>query len=215
MSGYVLNFVNKVADALAKECPGKMVSVLAYSDTAAPPKSIKPRPNVQMWFSTINTCVIHHLDDPDCQDPKKYINNAVYSSYLRKWTEICDHVYVWDYIANFEYTNYQLPCANFESIEYKTRYLQENGVKGVFLQATSSSCNNDFQDLRNYVGSRLLWNPNQSSQDLVREFLELHLGQSGTPILGVDQPYSQAIRRQRVSLSVRWRQVERLWLGSS
>ena len=207
MSGYVLDFVNKVADALAKECPGKMVSTMAYSDTLAPPKSIKARPNVQIWYSTINTCVIHHLDDPDCRERKKYIDNAYYSACLRKWNEICDHLYVWDYIANFEYTNYQLPVANFESMEYKTRYLITNGVKGIFMQATASSYNNEFQDLRNYVASRLLWDPERSSRELMKEFLDLHLGQSGRPIL----EWINHIRRRSVASGAHCRCVGGNW----
>ena len=183
LSGYVLTFVNKVADEVAKECPGKMVSTLAYSDTCSPPNTIELRPNVQIWFSTIGTCFNHDLDDPTCRDSKKYIDNSVYSSYLRKWNRICDNLYVWDYIINFENANYQLPFPNFESIERKTRYLVANGVKGIFFQATGSSYNNDFQDLRNYVASNLAWNPNRSSQQLMKEFLDLHVGRSGEPIL--------------------------------
>ena len=42
-TGSLLEFVNGVADEVAKKYPDRMVSTLAYSETVRPPKTIRPR----------------------------------------------------------------------------------------------------------------------------------------------------------------------------
>jgi len=50
------------------------------------------------------------------------------------------------------------------------------------MQAGGNTIGSSMSDLRNYVTSRLLWNPRLSGQELIDEFLDLHYGKAAAPI---------------------------------
>jgi len=56
------------------------------------------------------------------------------------------------------------------------------GVQGIFLQATSSSHGNEWEDLRNYLLSNLLWDPSCDEERLMREWIDLHYGRAAPPM---------------------------------
>lgn len=99
---------------------------------------------------------------------------------MRRWGEICNDISIWNYNTNF--SGYQLPCPNLRVIEPNIRYFVENHAQGVFMQAAGNTTGAEFSDLRNYLISRLLWNPGLSGEELVQEFLELHYGPAAPPI---------------------------------
>jgi len=172
--GSLLTFVNAVADEVARKYPGKMVGTLAYAHTQKPPKKLKARPNVQIQIASINSCMIHRIDDPTCR------RNVVFFKRLRRWKQHCENIYVRGYNHNLSHN--QLPWPNLRTIGPYIRVLAANNVKGIFMQATGSSTGNEFSDLRNYVTSRLLWDPSRSGRELMDEFLNLHYGRAAPPI---------------------------------
>ena len=64
--GSLLTFVNGVADEVAKQYPHVKVGTLSYWYTRKPPKTIKPRPNVQIQLCSIECCMMHPITDPCC-----------------------------------------------------------------------------------------------------------------------------------------------------
>jgi len=174
--GSLLTFVNAVADEVARKYPGRMVSTLAYSDTAAPPKTLRPRDNVQIMWCSIGTCFIHSFNDRRCPQNVWHINQ------LRQWAKITTNLYVWNYYLNDERHSYQLPLPNLRLIGPNIRYQMSLGVKGMFMQATSSSHGNELEDLRNYLLSNLMWNPARDDRKLMNEWLDLHYGPAAPPI---------------------------------
>ncbi len=172
--GSLLPFVNAVADEVAKKHPDVMVGTLAYWYTRKPPKTIRPRPNVQIQLCSIESCMIHPINDPDC--PK----NVAFFRDMSDWGKICDNIYIWNYNTNF--SNYLLPCPNLRVIEPNIRYFVANHAKGIFMQAVYTSPAGELSDLRNYVIANLLWDPNRSGQKLMDEFLDLHYGRAAAPI---------------------------------
>ena len=172
--GSLLTFVNAVADEVAKKHPDVMVGTLAYWYTRKPPKTIRPRPNVQIQLCSIECCMIHPINDPKCPQ------NVAFCREMIDWGKICDDIYIWNYNTNF--SNYLLPCPNLRVIEPNIRYFVANHARGIFMQAVYTSPAGELSDLRNYVIANLLWNPNRSGQDLMDEFLDLHYGRSATPI---------------------------------
>ncbi len=107
--GSLLTFVNAVADRVAVRYPNRKVGTLAYWYTRKPPKTLKPRPNVQIQLCSIECCLIHAIDDPNC--PK----NIAFCRDMNEWGKICDDIYIWNYNTNFR--NYLLPCPNLRVIE--------------------------------------------------------------------------------------------------
>lgn len=176
MMGSLLQFVNAVADEVAREYPDRMVSTLAYSDTALPPKNLRPRENVQIMWCSIGTCFIHAFDDRSCLQNDRFIEQ------LRQWAKLTSNLYTWNYYFNCENHSYQLPMPNLRHIGPNIRYQMSLGVKGMFLQATASCHGNEWEELRNYMLGNLLWDPTRDADRLMREWLDLHYGPAAPPI---------------------------------
>jgi hypothetical protein len=93
-----------------------------------------------------------------------------------------DNLHVWSYYFNHDRRGFQLPLPNLQWIERDLRAKVALGVKGMFMQAFSSSHGNEFEGLRNYVMSRMMWDPTQNAQQLMDEWLDLHYGPAAPPI---------------------------------
>jgi hypothetical protein len=172
--GPLLEFVNAVADEVAAEHPDIKVGTLAYLFSRKAPKTLRPRPNVQIMLSTIECSILQPIDDP-----KSKLNRSLCED-LVAWGKICDDILIWNY--NVNYHCYQWPVPNLRVIEPNIRFFVQNGARGVFMQAAGESISSDISDLRNYVICRLLWNPNLRGQDLIDEFLDLHYQSAAPPI---------------------------------
>jgi hypothetical protein len=172
--GSLLTFVNAVADEVAKRYPDTMVGTLSYWYSRKPPKTIRPRPNVQIQLCSIECCVLHPINDPKCK------KNAQFCQDLANWGKICNNISIWNYNTNF--SNYLLPCPNLRVIEPNIRYFVANNAMGIFMQAAGNALGAELSDLRNYVMANLLWDPTKSSRKLIDEFLDLHYGGGAEPI---------------------------------
>ena len=172
--GSLLTFVNAVADRVAKDHPDIMVGTLSYLYSRKPPRTIKPRPNVQIQLCSIECCQIHAINDPNC--PK----NVAFCNDLKGWSRLTNHISTWNYNVNFK--NYLLPCPNLRVIEPNIRFFAANHVTGVYMQAAGNGVSAEFSDLRNYMICRLLWDPSQSGEALMDEFLTLHYKRAAGPI---------------------------------
>ena len=172
--GSLLTFVNAVADEVAKKHPNVLVGTLAYQYSRKPPKTVRPRANVQIQLCSIECCMNHPLEDASCPLNKPFHDD------MDGWGKISDKIYVWYYITNF--ANYLLPCPNLRIIEPDVRYFVRNGVHGLLMQGAYNVIGAEFSGLRNYVTSRLLWDPTLSGRKLADEFLDLHYAEAAGPI---------------------------------
>jgi hypothetical protein len=172
--GSLLTFVNAVADAVAKDHPKVMVGTLSYWYTQKPPKTIKPRPNVQIQLCSNDSCPFHPMSDLKC--PK----SQIFFNHINAWNRICENIFIWNYDVNF--SDFLLPCANLNVIEPNMRFFASHHAKGVFMQAAYTTYAAEFSDLRNYIMSQLLWDPSKNGQVLMDEFLNLHYGIAAGPI---------------------------------
>lgn len=172
--GSLLEFVNAVADRVATDHPNVKVGTLSYWYTRKPPKSIKPRPSVQIQLCSIECCMLHAINDLSCE------KNVQFCKDMDEWSKLTENIFIWNYNTNF--SNYLLPCPNLRVIEPNIRYFVDNGAKGIFMQAAGNSTGAELSDLRNYMMANLLWDPTRSGQKLMDEFLDLHYGPSAPPI---------------------------------
>ena len=165
-AGSLLRFTNAVADAIKDEFPDVAVDMLAYQYSTVPPKITVPRPNVVVRYCT-GACYPHPIEE--CQV------NAGPKSYIEKWNQICDRLYIWDYTTNF--AQYLCPIANFGSLQPNLKFFRDHGVKGVFEQGMyQEGESGEFGDLRAYVLARLMWNPDENLESLVKGFLDAFYG---------------------------------------
>ncbi len=173
--GSQLTFVNAVAERIEKAYPHVKVGTLAYWYTRKPPKTVKPRHNVQIQLCSIECCTLHAIDDPDCEQNRAFCQDT------NEWGKICDDIWIWNYNTNFR--SYDLPFPNLRSIAPNVRYFLRNNAKGVFMQANGSGLTGELSDLRNYLISHLIWDPYLDSDVLLNEFVTLHYGAAAPTIL--------------------------------
>ena len=173
-AGSLLAFVNAVADEIAKTHPDVRVGTLAYGWSQKVPKDLKPRPNVQIQLCSPLINVLRPINDP------KDKTNAEFYREFKKWSQISNHMSFWAYDASFP--TYSLPVPNIRALEPNIRLFAANNARGVFVQGAHNALGADFSDLRNYMISHLLWDPNLSGQQLMDDFLNLHYGKAAPPI---------------------------------
>ena len=80
----VLQLVNRVAEAMEKEFPDKVIETLAYTWTRKAPKSMRPRPNVVIRLCDIECCFSHPLAS-GCS-PK----NDAFVADLQAWAKVSE-----------------------------------------------------------------------------------------------------------------------------
>ncbi len=173
--GSHLAFVNAVAERVEKKHPDVKIGTLSYWYTRKPPKTIKPRENVQIQLCSIECCTLHPINDPNCPKNREFCKD------MEEWGKICDDIWVWNYNTNFSF--YDLPFPNLRSISDNVKYFLTNNAKGLFMQANGNGHSGEMSDLRNYVIARCIWNPTLDSWDLVEEFCQLHYQSAAQPIL--------------------------------
>ena len=160
-SGSLIHFLNRLADRF----PDKEFSTLAYLYTMHPPKHVKPRPNVNIM-----------LCDIDCKREVPLTDNASGRDFvqaLKGWSAISDNLFVWDYGINFD--NMLSPFPNFPILQKNIQLFRKNHVTMHFSQigGERGSC---FPEMRAYMVSKLMWNPDQDSDSLMRSFMRGYYG---------------------------------------
>jgi hypothetical protein len=173
--GTLLRFVNAVADAVAEEHPDVIIGTLAYQYSRKPPKLTKARPNVRIQLASIECSITKPIDDPSSA------LNRPFCEELQQWSKICNNISIWSYNTNF--AAYLLPCPNLRVIEPNIRFFVTNNINGIFMQGAHDALGAEFSELRNYVTSRLLWDPTENAEQLINEFARLHYGNAAPPII--------------------------------
>jgi hypothetical protein len=168
-SGIIIWFINQVAEAVEKEFPDKFIGTLAYQYTRTPPKNIQPRSNVVVRLCSIECCFAH--DFKTCPENRSLLRD------LEKWSSIAPHMYIWDYVVNF--SHYIMPYPNFKVLQPNIQTLRENNSIGIMEQAAYQSRGGEFSELRAYLISRLLWNPDCDVEKTINDFMYGYYGRAG------------------------------------
>jgi hypothetical protein len=173
-SGPVLHFVNQVAEAIGKEFPNVWVETLAYAYSYDPPKNIKPAPNVLIRLCNIHSCYSH----PKATCP---VNEPTMQA-LTGWLKNAKHVYIWDYVTNFQH--YHLPFPDLLVEAENIRLYEKLGVNGVFMQSSYAGrgAAGEFAELRCYLLAKLLWDPTLDVDTVINDFLQGYCGKAAPPI---------------------------------
>jgi hypothetical protein len=168
-AGPLIWFVNKVAEAIEDEFPDKYVGTLAYQYTRQATKNIKPRENVVIRLCSIECCFSHDFES--CPE------NASFLQDLENWAAISPHLYIWDYVVNF--THYIMPYPNFDVLQSNIKTFRDNKSIGIMEQAAYQSRGGEFAELRAYVISKLLWDPETNVDEWINDFMYGYYGRSG------------------------------------
>jgi hypothetical protein len=172
-AGPLIRFVNSVAEAVEKEFPDVWVETLAYQYTRKAPQKVKPRRNVVVRLCTIECSFSQPLGEGE--------QNRELREDMEAWSNIADHLFVWNYVTNF--SSYMLPQPNLHTLADDIRFFVRNNTIGLFEQGDISCDAGDFVRMRNWVISHLMWNPELDENRLIDEFLAGYYGEKAAPFL--------------------------------
>ena len=168
-AGCVIWFVNKIAEEVEKKYPDVIIETLAYLYSRKPPKYLRPRDNVMVCLCTIE------CDFSKPMTVNRYKENVDFRTNILKWREIAKHLYLWDYAANWRAT--PVPYPNIKAYVENIRFYHEAGVRYLFEHGISSPAAT-LKDLKGWLGSKLMWNPYQPADPLIRRFCEAYYGKA-------------------------------------
>ncbi len=160
-AGPVIRFVNEVAKAF----PDKVISTLAYQYSRQAPKLTKPEPNVQIMLCTIEL----NRSQPIAEDPR----SASFLKDIVDWGKISKHIYLWDYTVNF--SHHTTPFPNMHVLQPNIQLFVKNNVSEHFQQS-NTDVGHEFSELKSYLISRLLWNPDSNADSIITDFMNGYFG---------------------------------------
>ena len=165
-SGLLLWFVNQVADYIKDYHPEKYISTFAYQYTRGVPKNIEPAENVVIRLCSIECCFAHPL--AECDHNKPFMDD------LRAWSKVAKRLYIWDYVCNFR--QYLAPFPNFGVLAQNVKTFKEHNVIGLYEEGVYNTVGGAFAELKAWLIAKLLWNPEQDTNALVRDFITNYYG---------------------------------------
>lgn len=174
-SGTILNFVNSIAAEVEKEFPDVIVETFAYQYSTTPPKGgVKPRHNVAILLCSIGA---------NCGESLSAETNAAFRDELKGWKKLTDKIGIWSYVTNFE--NYMTPFPNLKIFAGDMKFLSENNVISVLAQGdwNGGGVTGDFVALRAWLFSKLMWDPKQDPEKLLRSFTDGYYGVKAAPFI--------------------------------
>ncbi|MDD4101554.1 MAG: DUF4838 domain-containing protein [Kiritimatiellae bacterium] len=169
-AGTMIEFVNKVAEAVEKEFPNVWIETLAYQYTRKPPKTVRPRHNVVPRLCTIECDFSVPLDQSPFEENRKFVDE------IRAWSAMTDKLYIWDYTTNFR--NYTGPFPNVMALQGNVRFLRDNKVVGLFEQGAYQGRHGDFAELKAWLLAKWLWNPESDFEALMADFFNGYYGKA-------------------------------------
>lgn len=167
-AGTLIRFLNLVAADIEKEFPDVLVETLAYQYTRKPPKLVKPRENLLIRLCSIEC---------DFSQPFTAPSNADFFNDLSGWSRIAPHLFIWDYVTNYD--DLIGPHPNWRVLAPNIRTLTDHHMIGLFEEGEGD----DFCEMKNWVLMKLMWNPDLDTEELMTEFCDTYYGKEATPYI--------------------------------
>lgn len=156
-TGAVVDLINR----LARKYPHHHFYTIAYLTTMKAPQVLMEE-NTGVFVSTID------LPKQAVLDPKVH-SVRTFTSTLNAWREKTQHIYLWDYISNFD--DYMTPYPVLRRLQNQLVFFGENGVSGMFLNGGGYDYV-PLDDMKTYVMAALLQNPSLEVEPLVKSYLQ-------------------------------------------
>lgn len=168
----MLYFVNTVARKVKKVYPQVKIDTISYADVKKPPEIERPEDNVIIRVCSSKDVSGLSVEDAAAAKIPTAIN---YMDRVNALSALTDKIYVWDYPYDYVVTNSIFPI--LYTLREDMRYYVEHSVKGIFINGQTDT--SDFDDLKIYLLSKVMFNPYMSAEEYERhlkEFLEAYYG---------------------------------------
>jgi len=183
-AGLNLQFANEMARAIKPQFPDKSVYLYAYHYTQKPPLVTKPEPGMVILFAPINASFSKPLSDD---------RNARWRDDLLGWLKVSDRVYLYDYPANVTYE--QVPHPDLKAVAGNIRFVAEHGGKGYIGEGimNTGTGGTELSELRAWVIAKLMWNPYDDIDRLIRVFSDAYYGAAAPEVIAYLEVLHKAV----------------------
>lgn len=185
----LIRMINKTAAILAKKHPGIRLGTFAYMSMEGPPGKTVPADNVVVEVPHLRHCIVHGVDQ--CEKNKIFLMN------LQRWCKLAPgRVYVWDYTVDFG-ENFLYPFPVIHAIADNIKLYARLGVAGIRLQGDYVSTGSDLVVLKNWVWSKLLWNPELDVDRLIATFCNGYYGPAAKDMIAYVDDLEQSVMQNK------------------
>lgn len=150
--------VTALTERLARRFPKQMFFTSAYASTRTPASHTLPS-NVGVMLSAI--------DLPLTTKVAEAKGHADFEKQAKAWSNVCRHVYVWDYMRNYD--DYLTPYPCLHQLQARLRFYRTLGIKGIFFNGSGYDYAS-FDDVQTYTLAQLLINPDIDIDLCVQRF---------------------------------------------
>lgn len=172
-SGLLLWAVNQVAEAVEAEVPNTHIFTFAYQYTRKAPRGIRPRHNVIVRLCDIECCFLHPIEGTK--------ENAPFMTDLRSWSALTQNLYIFDYVTGF--AQFTAPFPNYHVMAKNLQTFKQHHAIGVLELGQYQSNGGEFAEMKQWILAKLLWNPYQDTERLIRQFIGDYYGPAAPDVL--------------------------------
>ena len=165
----VIQFINKIA----KKFPKHAFFTVDYLTVQNTVKEKVPN-NVGVFVSSIEVPNTFNFEDENLEKKVEFERK------IKDWKKYSNKVYVWDYASNFD--DYLSPFPNLFLKQKQLQFYKNIGVSGVFLNASGYDYST-FDDVKTYIFSALLINPELDVKELLTQYYEQYYPVTGSKIV--------------------------------
>ncbi len=126
--------------------------------------------NVGVMYTPIEACYTHPITD----DGETCEKNATIAEEMKAWAALTDNLMMYSYGTNFQAYKYHFNTWSHTGDSFK--FYEKVGLKYYFEQACTQNGISPMSSMRVYVRSKLAWNANYNTQDLINDFIEHYYG---------------------------------------
>ena len=177
VAGTWMRFVNEVARTLGPEFPHVLVQTYGYIWTNEPTDDFELEPNVVIQYAPIESCSYHAYEDPAC-----VVNvEQGAAAKLAGWLERAERVWIWYYVLDGAPLH---PYPAINCLEQNFRLFKRLGVQGIAPFCLRWGKQFSLLPLREWLGAKLVWDPEFIVQRGVEEFCRAYYGAAAETMLG-------------------------------
>ena len=186
-SGPIIRFVNK----LAKEFPDKIISTLAYEFSRHALKVTKPEKNVQIMLCTIELNRSKSIESD--KSSQSFVRD------IQDWGKISNRIFLWDYTVDFHH--HIAPFPNLHVLQPNIQFFVNNNAFDLFQQ-TNTSKGHEFSELKSYIISNLMWNPDVNVDSLKQDFISHYYGNASPWITKYINHLEKSLIESKTSMGI-------------
>ena len=164
---------------------------MAYQYSRKPPAHTFLRDNVEIMFCSIELARNKAItDDPGARD---FVND------MNSWGKMARRIYVWDYTINFNHS--VSPFPNLHVLQPNIQLFTSLPIHALFEQS-NSTIGYEFSNLKVYLLSKLMWNPNCNLKNELSSFLQKYYGDAAPYIHKYIETLQAETERLQVKLDI-------------